>query len=122
MKGGLAVMLELARRVVDPAVDVTYVFYACEEIEQRFSGLFEIDRFDAPGLLVADAAVLGEPTVRGSSRPGCQGVLRVACAVSAATRAHAARSWTGVNAIHRLRPAARTSGGVRERRPVVERL
>jgi succinyl-diaminopimelate desuccinylase len=32
MKSGLAVMLELARTVHDPAVDITYVFYAAEEI------------------------------------------------------------------------------------------
>ena len=39
MKGGVAVMLELARQLVEPAVDVTYVWYACEEVEQRYSGL-----------------------------------------------------------------------------------
>ena len=32
MKGGLAVFLELARTVAEPAVDVTYVFYVCEEV------------------------------------------------------------------------------------------
>ena len=35
MKGGLAVMLELAQRARRADVDLTYVFYACEEVEQR---------------------------------------------------------------------------------------
>jgi len=116
MKGGLAVMLELARGVVDPAVDVTYVFYACEEVEQRFSGLSEIDRFD-PGLLAADAAVLAEPTAA-AVEAGCQGVLRVGVRLGG-TRAHAARSWTGVNAIHRLRGLLERLGAFDERRPML---
>ena len=32
MKSGLAVMLDLATTIADPVVDVTYVFYACEEV------------------------------------------------------------------------------------------
>ena len=43
MKGGLAVMLELAQTVAEPALDVTYVWYACEEVEQRYSGLLEVE-------------------------------------------------------------------------------
>ena len=39
MKSGLAVMLELARTVSEPAVDVTYVFYEAEEVDAIHNGL-----------------------------------------------------------------------------------
>ncbi|HEX2564679.1 MAG TPA: M20/M25/M40 family metallo-hydrolase, partial [Acidimicrobiales bacterium] len=39
MKGGLAVMLELATAVPDPAIDVTWVFYAGEEVSADHNGL-----------------------------------------------------------------------------------
>ena len=61
MKGGLAVMSELARRHREPPLDVTYVFYAREEIAADRSGLLEIEAHD-PSLLLGDVAVLGEPT------------------------------------------------------------
>jgi succinyl-diaminopimelate desuccinylase len=50
MKAGLAVMLELARTLADPAVDVTYVFYVCEEVAARHNGLARLfaERPDIP--------------------------------------------------------------------------
>src|SRR6202451_3305747 len=42
MKGGLAVMLHLATSVRRPAVDVTWCFYAREEIGRADSGLLEL--------------------------------------------------------------------------------
>jgi succinyl-diaminopimelate desuccinylase len=110
-------MLELARRVVEPAVDMTYVWYACEEVEQRYSGLIEIAGVN-PDLLAADAAVFAEPT-SALVEAGCQGVLRVAVRLGG-QRAHTARSWMGVNAIHRLGLLLELVDGFVERRPVLD--
>ena len=49
MKGGLAVMLALAESVPSPAVDVTYVFYAGEEVAAEHNGLGHLVR-DRPDL------------------------------------------------------------------------
>jgi succinyl-diaminopimelate desuccinylase len=99
MKSGLAVMLELARTVDAPAVDVTYVFYAGEEIESEHNGLGHLFR-DRADLLEGDVALLGEPT-GAVIEAGCQGTMRVEVRM-AGVRAHSARPWMGVNAIHRL--------------------
>lgn len=102
MKGGVAVLAELARTVAEPAVDVTYVFYECEEVEARHNGLERLFR-ETPDLLDTGAAVLAEPT-GARIQAGCQGTMRARLTYSG-VRAHSARPWLGRNAIHGLAPA-----------------
>jgi succinyl-diaminopimelate desuccinylase len=117
MKGGLAVMLALATAVEDPAVDVSYVFYAREEVASAESGLGEL--FDLrPDLLEGDAALLGEPT-EGTLEAGCQGTMRLRVTLRGA-RAHTARPWMGRNAIHRLAGLLGDLEAHPERRPVLD--
>jgi succinyl-diaminopimelate desuccinylase len=97
MKSGVAVQLRLAALVPEPNRDVTYVFYDCEEVEAERNGLLRVAR-NSPELLAADLAVLMEPT-DGLVEGGCQGTLR-AEVVATGKRAHSARSWMGLNAIH----------------------
>ena len=97
MKSGVAVALRLAATVTEPARDISYVFYDGEEVEAERNGLLRISR-TRPQWLAADLAVLMEPTdavVEG----GCQGTMRAEIRATG-ERAHSARSWMGVNAIH----------------------
>ena len=98
MKGGIAVMADLATAVVPSGLDVTYVFYVCEEIARAHSGLLAIEAV-RPELLLGDAAVLLEPTAA-VVEAGCQGIIRVHVHIGG-RRAHSARPWVGTNAIHR---------------------
>ncbi|MEV5559596.1 succinyl-diaminopimelate desuccinylase [Nonomuraea wenchangensis] len=119
MKAGVAVALRLAATVPAPNRDVTYVFYDCEEIEAERNGLTRVAR-EHPDWLLADFAVLMEPT-DGVIEGGCQGTLRAEVEVSG-KRAHSARSWFGVNAIHGIEPVLARLNSYEARRPVVDGL
>ena len=119
MKSGLAVALRLAALVPDPRVDVTYVFYDGEEVESERNGLLRVSR-NSPELLDADLAVLMEPT-GGVVEGGCQGTLRAEVRAQG-TRAHSARSWMGVNAIHEAGNIIDVLRGYEVRQPLVEGL
>lgn len=97
MKGAVAIALRLAADLTAARHDITYVFYACEEVEAIHNGLGRIQR-ERPELLAADFAILMEPSAAGIEA-GCQGTLRARVRTTG-RRAHSARSWVGDNAIH----------------------
>ena len=101
MKGGVAVMLRIAAEVTEPARDLTFLFYECEEIDGKFNGLARLAQ-TSPELLVGDFAVLLEPT-NGAIEGGCKGTLRVEITTKGIA-AHSARPWKGHNAIHDAAP------------------
>lgn len=122
MKGGLAVMLALADLTEltgseGLAVDVTWVFYAREEVAAEHNGLGELVA-KRPELLAGDVAVIGEPT-SGSIEAGCQGTMRLQVELQG-VRAHTARAWMGRNALHRLGPLLCALDRYEGRRPVVD--
>lgn len=104
MKGGDAVMLHLAATATAPAHDLTFVFYDCEEIDSVHNGLGRIER-EQPDWLAGDLAIVCEAS-NAVVEAGCQGTMRVDLRTEG-RRAHSARAWLGVNAIHALGPALR---------------
>jgi succinyl-diaminopimelate desuccinylase len=92
-------MLDLAVATEAPSVDLTWCFYACEEVGRAESGLLQLWQ-ERPDLLAGDAAILGEPT-GALVEAGCQGTMRVLIRLTG-VRAHTARPFMGRNAIHRL--------------------
>ena len=119
MKGGDAVILRLAATVPEPVRDVTYVLYEAEEIDEVFNGLRHLTEV-APELLEADFAILMEPS-NAVVEAGCQGTLRVEVRATG-ERAHSARSWKGVNAIHQAAPVLERLRAYQARRPVIDGL
>jgi len=97
MKGGVAVQLDLATRLTDTVVDLTWIFYDMEEVEESKNGLGRL-ALAHPDLVRADMAILMEPS-DGWIEAGCQGTLRVRITTHGVA-AHSARSWLGHNAIH----------------------
>ncbi len=106
MKGGVALALHLAATVAQPRFDVTYVFYECEEVDSARNGLNLLVKAHPELLIDAGFAILLEPT-HGLVEAGCQGTLR-AIVRTTGRRAHSARSWLGVNAIHAAAPILRS--------------
>ncbi|HET7146114.1 MAG TPA: M20/M25/M40 family metallo-hydrolase [Gaiellaceae bacterium] len=94
MKGGVAVMVELARA----GVPGRYLFFTREEVpvvESPLPALFATDALDA-----VELAVVLEPTDC-ILHAGCLGNMQ-ARVMFRGESAHSARPWTGVNAIHEL--------------------
>jgi succinyl-diaminopimelate desuccinylase len=102
MKSGVALALHLAVSLPAPRYDITYLFYECEEVESARNGLYLLAQRAPEQLTDADFALLLEPTY-GLAEAGCQGTLRAVVRVDG-RRAHSARSWLGVNAIHAAAP------------------
>ena len=117
MKSGTALALHLAATLPDPAYDVTYLFYEAEEISSEFNGLHLVAKAH-PEWLTADFAVLLEPTY-GVVEAGCQGTLR-AIIRTTGRRAHSARSWRGINAIHAAGEALRRLEDYRPRTVTID--
>ena len=94
MKGGVAVMLELARA----GARGRYVFFTREEVAVEESPLPAV--FASGALAGAQLAVVLEPT-DAILHAGCLGNLQAEI-VFHGESAHSARPWTGRNAIHAL--------------------
>lgn len=124
MKSGVAVQLKVAAAAgaaagPEPAHDLTFVFYDCEEIEAERNGLGRLARAH-PDWLAADFGLLLEPT-DGTLEGGCQGTLRARVTVRG-RRSHSARSWLGRNAIHRAAPILNRLAAYQAREVEVEGL
>lgn len=117
MKSGVALALHLAVSLPAPRYDVTYLFYEAEEVESDRNGLYLVGQAH-PDWLAADFAVLLEPTY-GLVEAGCQGTLR-AVVRTTGTRAHSARAWRGVNAIHAAGQVLARLGRYRPRRVIID--
>jgi succinyl-diaminopimelate desuccinylase len=101
MKAGVAVQLKLAAELTAPRHDVTWIWYDHEEVGEDLNGLNRLAH-SHPDELRGDFAILGEPTVAGIEG-GCNGNLRAEIRTFG-RRAHSARGWVGVNAIHLAAP------------------
>jgi len=99
MKGGLAVMIELARWAAEhpPALDLAFLFFVREEVGVEESPLPRVFA-EAPLVLESDLVIVLEPTDN-AIHAGCLGNLN-ATLTFAGQSAHSARPWYGVNAIN----------------------
>jgi succinyl-diaminopimelate desuccinylase len=119
MKGGDAVILRLAATIPEPVRDVTFILYEAEEIDSEFNGLNLLSR-SHPELVRGDFAILMEPS-NAEVEAGCQGTLRVEVRATG-ERAHSARSWKGINAIHRAGPILERLNAYQPRKPLIDGL
>jgi succinyl-diaminopimelate desuccinylase len=119
MKAGVAVQLKLAVELVDPVVDITWIWYDHEEVSDELNGLGRLAD-SRPDLLAGDFAILGEPT-NSTVEGGCNGNLRVELRTFG-TRSHSARAWVGHNAIHDAAPILELLAAYQPREVEVEGL
>lgn len=98
MKGGVAVMLELALGQLATAVDVGFVFFGREELASAEGALVPLLERE-PGLRGADLAIVLEPTAN-AVQAGCLGNLDATWTFHGRS-GHSARPWLADNAIER---------------------
>ena len=118
MKGGLAVMIELAReleeRGVEPDVDLALLAFGKEELPAEFSPLPHL--FDNSRVVHdAELAILLEPTDT-TIQAGCLGNLNARLTFHGVS-GHSARPWTAENAIEKALDGLRAYATI-EPRPV----
>lgn len=119
MKAGVAVQLKLAAEIIDPRVDITWMWYDHEEVDADLNGLTRLAA-TRPDLFAADFAILGEPS-NGQVEGGCNGNMRVMVRTHG-VRSHSARAWVGENAIHGAAPILTRLAEYRPRDIAVEGL
>lgn len=119
MKGGVAVLLQLAVEADAAPMDLTWIFYDHEEVAAADNSLTRIAA-EHPEYLHGDFAILGEPTAAGVEG-GCKGTMKLR-ATARGVAAHSARDWVGDNAIHRLAPVLERLAGYQARRAVIDGL
>ena len=112
MKGGLAVMIELARSLSRGDLDAAYLFFVREELPAGESPLPTFFTACAE-IHEADLVVVLEPTDN-EIHAGCLGNLNARVRFDGVS-AHSARPWLGRNAVH---TAIRSLAGVAEHRPI----
>ncbi|HEX5728991.1 succinyl-diaminopimelate desuccinylase [Microbacterium sp.] len=119
MKAGVAVQLKLAAELSDPRIDITWMWYDHEEVDNDLNGLTRLAR-TRPDLFRGDFAILGEPS-NGAVEGGCNGNMR-AIVRTHGVRAHSARAWVGENAIHKAAPVLTRLAEYRPRDVAVDGL
>lgn len=125
MKGGVAVMIELALAGLASgedsrrAVDVGYVFFGREEVPSAEGALAPLLAREA-GLREADLAIMLEPTAN-VVQAGCLGNLDAAWSFYGRA-GHSARPWLAENAIDRAVVGVRALHAVEPVRTTIEGL
>jgi succinyl-diaminopimelate desuccinylase len=120
MKGGVAVMLELAlAKAPSPTLDVGYLLFGREELPAAQGALGPLLARE-PGLRGADLAIMLEPTAC-TIEAGCLGNIDAAWTFHGQA-GHSARPWladnaidhaaAGVQALHAIGPSRRTIDGL----------
>jgi succinyl-diaminopimelate desuccinylase len=125
MKGGLAVMLELAladagqRAAASRAIDVGYVYFGREELPSAESALAPLLEREA-GLRSADLAIVLEPTAN-IVQAGCLGNMDARWAFHGRA-GHSARPWLADNAIDRAVAGIRALHAIEPARITIDEL
>jgi succinyl-diaminopimelate desuccinylase len=119
MKGGLAVMLELALARAQATVDVGYLLFGREELPAARSALRPLLARE-PGLRSADLTIVLEPTAN-AVQAGCLGNID-ATWLFRGCAGHSARPWLADNAIERAADGVRAVREIEPSRVTIDGL